>query len=142
MSAPPAASVAAAHRFEKCLELDPVSLRESFHEVAVSLGTRRLPSRLDRSQWSAIVPTHCHAVLQAEELHAHVVSARIVSCRREDARGAALEPQRGTCRIDVFVPGEQLIVGFAVRVYLYDSLPEHPCRNIEIMDREVAPDPA
>src|SRR2546428_1767908 len=115
-----------ANRFEELLELDAIGRLKSLQEIAVSGGAWRLHTRFDRSQGGAVVPTHRHAVLEAEDLHPYVVAAGIIARGGDGAQHAALKPEYGTCGADVAMPCEHLAVGLAVVVHLARPPALHP----------------
>src|SRR5882762_3474864 len=129
-----------ANRLQELLELDPIGGLESLEEIAVSRRLRRLHPRFDRTQRRAVIPAHRHAVLEAEHLHPHVVTPRVIARDSEGAQHAAFKSQDGTRGVDVAMPGKHVGVALAIGVYLYDRPAEHPGRNVEVVDGEVAPD--
>ena len=129
-------------RVQEALELSPVGVRESVDEVAVPRLYRSGDAGFDRPHRGAGAQPHDDAVAEAEYLHPHVIAAGVVAHAAGDAEGSTLEAKHRSRGIDVVVPGESRRVGLARRVNLDHRPVDHPRGDVEVVDRQVAPDAA
>src|SRR5205807_7664924 len=99
--------------------------------------------RARRAERGALVEADGDAVGTAEDLDPDVVPERIPAGAGEDPECAAAQPEDGDGGVDVAVPLEpaQLPDG-AVGVDLRDLLPRDVANRVEVVDVQVAEDPA
>ena len=116
---------------------------EPIEKSSIWVGGGRWTIRLDRVDGSPAVHSHHDRISRAEDLRAEVVSDRVVAGAGDDNREPVVHRQDHRRRVDVVLAA----VGLpgpdgAGRKYLFDLAAGQPPRHVEVVDVQIAEDPA
>lgn len=124
-------------------ELGPIGILEPDEEALPGRPRRGRDARLERADRRPRAEPDGHAVARAEDLRPDVVAERVVARHVEDRERPVPHPQGGDCGVHVAVLPEHLEAAHrAVGVDLLDLARRKPPDDVEVVDGEVAEEPA